>query len=63
MGESMESVIERAIINLQFARAEASLLPSTPQSQQTMAHIDFALADLIRLAPRYDPPTRDAVAH
>ncbi len=56
MGDSFEALIERAIINLQFARAEAALPATTRQIQQILAHIDMALVDLIKLAPRYDTP-------
>ncbi len=54
MCESIESVVERAIINLEFARAEIAQCPMSVRAIQAIEHIVLAIAEMQKLAPRYD---------
>ncbi len=47
------SIVETALINLAFARAELALSDQTPSTHRALEHVELAINDLSRMAVKF----------
>ena len=47
------SIVQTALINLAFAKAELALCDRTPAPNRALEHVDLAINDLLRVAVNF----------